>query len=49
MSSPMGDLVPPYQHRTGLHFDNKNVHFRHEFTIKKLQGFEITQQVSERL
>jgi hypothetical protein len=48
MGSPMRDQVPPYQHRTGLHIDNKNVHFRHDFTIKTLQGIEITQLVSDR-
>jgi hypothetical protein len=33
-SSPTGDLVPPYQHCTGLHIDNKNVEFRHDFTTQ---------------
>jgi ribonuclease E len=33
-AQPTGDLVPPYQHCTGLHIDNKNVDFRHDFTTR---------------
>jgi len=34
LSPPTGDLVPPYQHCTGLHIDNKNIDFPHDFTTK---------------